>query len=104
MPHAGRDVRPACRWLWLSGDAEPALGLWWYGHAFDDVREHRSQVFGARRRFVVSVAGRAQVIRRASRGREESVAVADYYVSAVTLASAEAAISCVIICAILNAG
>jgi hypothetical protein len=64
---------------------QPALGLWWYGRTFDDVREHRSQVFGARRWFVVPVAGRAQVIRRASRGRQESVAVANYYASVVTL-------------------
>src|SRR5215204_294314 len=63
---------------------KPALGLWWYGRTFDDVREHRSQVFGTRRRFVAHIAGRAQVVRRASCGRQQSVTVANYYASAVT--------------------
>src|SRR5215210_8408976 len=57
---------------------QPAPGLWRYGRTFDDVREHRSQVFGARSRFVGPIAGRSQVIRRASRGRQESVTVANY--------------------------
>src|SRR5215217_6736755 len=61
-----------------------ALGLWWYGRTFDDVREHRSQVFGTRRRSVAPLAGRAQVVRRASRGRQERVTVAKNYASAVT--------------------
>src|SRR5215210_412775 len=56
---------------------QPALGLWWYGRTFDDVREHRTQVFGTRRRFVAPIAGRAQVVRRASRGRQQSVTVAN---------------------------
>jgi len=31
---------------------QPALGLWWYGRTFDNVREHGSQVFGTRRRLL----------------------------------------------------